>query len=475
MARRAVCFVLMACVLMLTSCQRAKRFPAVAKAEPDKTPTDEPDRGLYRLGWAETAEGNDVPIVFVPDTDPEWQHLAGFWTSYPPIPLYLAQNPLQALTAIVWTDKHRAIKIKVPRGLPDPTPFVPKSNPLMHGQWLLGKALFHEPRLPVGSDFLSCASCHRPHKGFTDGKPHSEDGRYNTLSLINVVYNRRQFWDGRVKTLEETLVRSVDDERQTDPVQARERALARHNFGGFVRTLAETKAYNERFRLVFGIEQPTQDTVARALATYMRTLLAGDSLFDRAGKYQEVKDNPHKHFVALLDRKDAGVVLPDEPDKKLTRDDLTAIARGAELFFGKARCAQCHGGPLFTDTDFHNVGTNNGTPDDENWPAFGKETGYAAHLPIGLKEARYLGAFRTPTLRNLVKTEPYLRDGSQYTLLDAVNFFADGTSPAPRLDPALKDVGNPQRLELSKAQKDELVLFLRALEGTPLDSILTEK
>jgi cytochrome c peroxidase len=461
---------LVAALLLLTSCERAQRYPAVVKVP--VTPKD--DAGatpLYRLSWIEPSERRDLPIEFVSEADPLWQHLPAFWTHYPPMPTYFAQPPLQAIVALALTDHHQAIKIKVPRGLPKPT--FPASNPPSYGKWRLGKALFHERSLPAGSDPYSCAMCHKPEQGFADGRSRSDGGKYNTLSLINVAYNRRQFWDGRVETLEETLVRGLDDERNVDSEKSRDRALGQHNFGGFVGALVATKKYNDEFDLVFGVEHPNQNTVAEALATYMRTILSGDSLYDRAVQVRQDKNSDKllaAHFLEALKDDSVAARMQDDPEQKIDREKVSAmVAEGYALFNGTGRCAKCHTGPLFSDQDYHNVGYAG----KEGAPDIGTETGRAVHVPVGLKESRLLGAFRTPTLRNLAKSAPYFHDGSQFTLADVVDFYGDGVLPSLRLAKVLKDGERPQRLQLSLHDKEALVLFLRALEGTPVDPIVS--
>ena len=303
-------------------------------------------------------------------------------------------------------------------------------------------------------DFISCARCHPPENAFAERKPPRETS-LTPLSLINVVYNRRQFWDGRVETLEETLVRSREDERPISSEQNKSRALGRHVWGGFVRALDHQGRYNKDFDLAFGVRHPTQDTVARALAAYMRTILSGDSIYDRAVQHSQ---NP-----AALTQKDFEAVLKD---KKLIKEKIldldteerhqpeavpALVARGYKLFHGKAQCATCHPPPLFTDQDYHNVlAKGPGLLPGE------QETGRAVHVPIGHKDPRLVGAFRTPSLRNLTATYPYFHDGKLTKLRDVVEFFqADW------------------RLELTEEEIDALVMFLRALEGTPVDPIIT--
>jgi cytochrome c peroxidase len=481
MARRCCCCLFIFGVLMLASCQRAQRFPATAKPSPGSEPKGEDaDKDLYRFSWVEAVETRDLPILFVPDTSPEWRDLKDYWNALPfPAGMptaHLGLAPMQALAALVFTEHHAAVKIKVPLGLPDPTEFSPKSNPPTFGKWRLGKAIFHESLLQADGGPYSCATCHKPEEGFAERRKLSREGKYNTLSLINVAYNRRQFWDGRVESLEETVVRSLADERADDP-QRSDKALRRHNWGGFVRALVASKRYNDAFKRVFGVdEHPTQDSVGKALACYMRTVLSGDSLYDRANQIRKEKGAQAlttEHFLALFGKKDQTgnslAVLHDDPGKELTQVELKTIARGYELFKGTARCGQCHPGPLFTDHDYHNVGYAG----DEGLPDPGVETGRSAHVPIGHKEWRLLGAFRTPTLRNLANTGPYLHKGEEYTLENVVDFFDNRVLPTKHLAAALRDGDDPRRLKLEVDEKNALVMFLRALEGTPVDAIVT--
>jgi cytochrome c peroxidase len=476
MVRRCCQSIFVVGILLLASCRdhRAQRYPAAVKeavSAKDKN-AEEP---LYRLSWIEPRDRRgtgDVPIRFVADTSAEWKGLEKYWNepSAGLAVLPFAQSHWQTLTACAVAEHSLAVRIKVPRGLPEPT--FPASNPPSLGKWRLGQALFHERSLPVASDVYSCASCHKPEQGFAEANRLSSRGKFNTLSLINVAYNRRQFWDGRVAALEETLVRSPEDAGRINDETSRTRALEQHNWVGFVKALVALKPYNAEFERVFGVEHPTQDTVAQALATYLRTILSGDSLFDRAEQVRHKKNAESltaEHFREVLDDS-ATAFLLDDPAKKPGRAEMSEIlARGHKLFKSKARCAQCHSGKLFTDQDFHNVGYDS----REGAPDIGTETGRAVQVPVGLKESRLIGAFRTPTLRNLVKTAPYFHDGSLFTLMDVVSFYDEGILWTPRLADGLKDGDNPRRLHLSGEEKDALVVFLRALDGTPVDPIVT--
>jgi cytochrome c peroxidase len=484
MARRCRCWLLIIGVLTLTSCERAHRYGAAPKKEePAPEVKDElPKKGPYWQTWhAPGAVERDLPIQFVAQLtkddlpNPEWASLKGFWNVFPnPQEMVAAPfglDPIGAMAALVVIDHHATLKIKVPLGLPDPTPHIPKGNPPSFNKWRLGKALFHERLLPAGADLYSCATCHKPDTGFTDRERHPNDKR-RTLRLINVVYNRRQFWDGRVETLEETLVRGLSENRAFSS----EKTLEDHNWPGFVAALVTRKTYDRAFEEAFGVQHPTQDAVARALATYMRTILSGDSLYDRAEKIRREAKTPilrEEHFLEPL--KDESLVkeLPED-DKKYTREKLaTKLVEGDRIFRGRGRCATCHSGPLFTDQDYHNVGYAN---IKDAQPATGTETGRALHVPVGLKESRLIGAFRTPSLRNLAKTGPYFHDGSYYQLMEVVKFFDDGVIDfTTHLAAELKDGDVPRRLRLDADDREALVLFLRSLEGTPVDPMVAGK
>ncbi len=475
MARRCQTLILLAGLAVITSCQEARQYPPLGTKADSKSDTrpDPVDKNLHELSWLEPAPTNDLPLVFVSEASPEWQQLPFDWNHYPPLPVYLGLPPMQSLAAVVLSEHHRVIKIKVPRGLPDPTPNIPATNPPTYGKWRLGKELFFTPFVKVGSKTYSCATCHDPRRGFA-GDPGTPTGTpSNTLSLINVVYNRRQFWDGRVQTLEETLFQSADDEREAASDKRFEKGLATHVWPGFARTIRDDGRFHQQFIDIFGVKQPTQDAIARALATYMRTLLTGDSLYDRAEQMRRNEGASAltaKHFAAhLADEASAWPLRESGDGDKPKRDEMPALlVKGHALFHGKARCSQCHGGPLFTDHDFHNIGLNA----KENWPDAGKETGRAVHVPVGLKDARLTGAFRTPSLRNLPGRNPYFHDGSKRTLREAIDFFDVGVLPAPHLTALLKDDARPRRLELTAQEKDALVIFVRSLQGRRVDAVL---
>ncbi len=253
---------------------------------------------------------------------------------------------------------------------------------------------------------MSCASCHDPASAFggSESIRRGVRGTRNAPPLINRAWGESFFWDGRAATLEE---------------QARQPLLNPTELGTTreaVETLARSDRYRQRFRAAFGAE-PTFDHVVRALASYVRTILAGDSPYDR--------------FLG-------GNVMA-----------LGAEARrGLALFGARAGCINCHSGPLLTDENFHNTGVA--------WRS-GVLTDAGRAGVTGAPGDR--GAFKTPTLREVSRTAPYMHDGSVSTLTDVIDFYDRGGQRNPELDPRIRP------LRLTAAEKRTLVAFLRSLSG----------
>jgi cytochrome c peroxidase len=458
---------LVAVIAGLSGCRPAGRYPsqgAPKASEEEKTPPPPRD-----WAWVEPAPTHEVPILFVADTDARWAKLPTFWNYYPNSPAVvispLGLDPLGAAVTFVLARQMEKVLVKVPRGLPDPTANIPASNPPTLAAWQLGKRLFFDKILEFAKyESMACATCHDPKTGFTEDWAVNKLGKYNTPSLINSVYNRHQFWAGRVRFLEQTIVTELNDENLP-----REERPARHIWGGLVKSLKDNADDRQRFREVFGVRHPTQDTIARALATYMRTILSGDSLFDRAEAERRklgAAELTPKHFEAVLD--DAGLKILEQTKKE---DAAALLAQGARLFSGKARCVLCHPGPLFTDHDFHNIGL-----DENDIEQLGElNLGRFDHAPIGLKESRLRGAYKTPALRALPRTLPYMHNGQFKTLAEAVDFFDRGIDARHHhfLAPNLKVAPEQARpLELTPDEIRSLVLFLKSLDGAAVDPVV---
>jgi cytochrome c peroxidase len=470
-------------VLFAVGCERAQKFPSQAvTAEKEAPPTKvtEPSTVPITDGWLEESPRFDVRLRFVAETnDPElWNKLPQFWNESSS-PVAIATGPLGLLSPLEAATAFAAhvlpgIVIKVPRGLPDPTPHIPSANPPTYARWLLGKKLFFDDRLlSLGKGKLvSCASCHNPNEGFTVHEPTPPGARYNAPSLINCVYNRHQFWDGRAASLEEVLLRKLQDLAlpPKDP-EIDQSPGYRHVWPGLVARLNQPH-YKAAFERVFG-QWPTADNAAKALATYLRTILAGDSVYDRA----EWSKRERKE-TAL---KDADF-FTGQRRRQRSFDTAYGMVRGYSLYAGLGRCASCHPAPLFSDQyqpvplaadrGFHNIGIGeSGLP-----PIIGKEpSGRFAALPYGLKDTRMIGAFKTPSLRHLDATAPYMHDGSLVTLEDVVRYYSTGVRGLenPYLDRELKDdSGHPRHLNLDNQEMEFLVIFLRSLQGEPVDPVV---
>ena len=305
-------------------------------------------------------------------------------------------------------------------------------------QVALGKLLFFDGRLS-GDATICCATCHDPAKAFTDGLPLSRGypGTLyfrNTPTLLNVGYARYVYWDGRLPAADlPTVVR--DHIAEAHFMQADGRLV--------VERLRQVPEYENRFREAFGGE-PTYGRMLSALAALLQTLRSRDVPFDR--------------FLAG----DAAVIS-------------ASAKRGLELFRGKGGCSSCHHGPMLADGQFHRLGLPPNkdifqTPERHiTLRRFFRTLGVAQYASLREDVGRYCvtkqaadrGRFRTPSLREVGRTAPYMHDGSLATLAEVVGFFDSGGGPAAgtTLEP----------LGLSAEEKADLVAFLETLSGSPVE------
>jgi cytochrome c peroxidase len=325
-----------------------------------------------------------------------------------------------------------------PRGLPRDLweILVPPENPVTQEKMALGRRLFFDKRLSKDAT-VSCASCHDPARGFADDERVSEGvggkkGARNAPTVLNAVFNEFQFWDGRAPSLEEQSKAPM-----TNPVE-----MAADSHDAVVAALKATPDYPEEFRQVFG-RDITIDDVAAAIATFERTVISGDSAFDR--------------FIA--------------GDKSAMSE---SARRGWGLWNGKARCNTCHpfgsATPNFSDNKFHNIGVaakgrdfaslarQAASVSDPQRLAFHPDFTELGRYVV-TRQPKDIGAFKTPGLRDVALTAPYLHDGSEKTLLDVVIFYDKGGEPNPYLD------GGIVPLKLTEQEKTDLVAFMEALTG----------
>ena len=321
---------------------------------------------------------------------------------------------------------------------------IPAGSPLTPGIVSLGEKLFFESRLS-GDGTVACATCHDPAHAFTDGRPVSigingRMGQRNAPTILNALYNKTQFWDGRATTLEEQAALPI-----TNPFE-----MGSISVSDAVTRLAGDADYEKQFMQAFGRSMNEQDAIA-AIATYERTLVSFDSPFD--------------HFITG----DSNAVSE-------------AANRGWELFNSKARCNLCHAlydnrrdVTVFTDNDFHNIGIGiirhqvvplavkakhdlaQGSLPDIDQSAIASETSVLGRFLVTKKE-NDIASFKTPDLRNVLVTAPYFHDGSQETLWDVVDHYNKGDGIA---DPWLDE--DIQPLALSEPEIDDLVAFLASL------------
>jgi cytochrome c peroxidase len=414
------------------------------------------------------ALAGDPRIEFVHEgTQPEeWKKLKGYWTEPALAPLVAPGLPGAAVLAAV--KARAAVRIKVPLGLEDPLAFIPAANPPTRGKWELGRRLFFDRFWLTALGDQSCASCHVPANGFTDRRGITADS-YNTPTLINCVYSTHQFWDGRATYLEEVVQRTLEDESEP-----KEPGPFRHVWHGVIGRLRKSDSYQQQFHRVFSTA-PTQDTVGQAIATYLRTLLAGDSLHDRAVQEQNRKGArtlAASHYEAVLDDRALKELGREKGVKAVVAGDLL---RGYTLFTGKAGCAGCHppGNGCFSDSRFYNIGLE----EDEEIDRPGGPIGRFAWAPSGERTRSLRGAFKTPTLRSLLRTGPYFHNGQEDDLTAVVRFHVrrpKGHSAKDfYLDPKLADdSGRHRDFGLDDEDVAVLVLFLKALNGGEVDRIL---
>jgi cytochrome c peroxidase len=333
------------------------------------------------------------------------------------------------------------VSLSIPEGvLP---PLIPEDNPLTAAKIELGKQLYFDARLSK-DDTVSCATCHDPRSAFADprGKATSAGvggklGPRNSPTVLNAAFLAQQFWDGRAVSLEDQALRPM-----VDPVE-----MAMPDHAAIVAKLKGFPEYASPFEAAFGSPEITIDRVAQAIASFERTLITLSSPFDRfqAGDPKAISESAR---------------------------------RGWDLFNGKARCNTCHGFvgafPLFTDEEYRNIGAGvthpaflalarkvdadpNVVDSLANEPGF-KELGRV----IVTKQRAHIGAFKTPQLRNVEHTAPYMHDGSEATLADVIEFYDRGGNPNPWLD------GTMRPLALTAQEKADLVELMKTFSSDDL-------
>lgn len=287
---------------------------------------------------------------------------------------------------------------------------IPADNPLTSEKIELGRQLYFDPRLSR-DDTVSCASCHDPNKGWSNGARFAtgiggQMGGRSAPTILNAAYAPLQFWDGRAKLLEGQALGPIQN-----PIEMN------LTLDEVVAKLNAVQGYRDQFQTVFGTEV-TSDGIAKAIASFERTVLSGDAPYDRfkAGDPAALSE---------------------------------AAQRGMKLFFHRANCGACHSGPSFSDNGFHNLGVGISDPN----PDLGR---FVISNLEGDK-----GAFKTPTLREIERTAPYMHDGRFATLEEVIDFYNQGGTPNPQLDEEMR------QLNLTAEEKADLATFLREGLASP--------
>lgn len=304
---------------------------------------------------------------------------------------------------------HATYEFEVPLGLKTLDQYIPEDNPLTIEKIKLGRKLYFEESLSIDGT-VSCATCHNPLLGFSDGRVvavgiNGLAGNRNTPTIINRLFSKRQFWDGRAKDLEDQVLGPIQN-----PIEMN------NTLENLIKTLNSREEYRKDFKRVFGTDV-TIDGIAKAIAAFERTIVSGNSAFDQfeSGEKSALSESGKRGFELVNSE--------------------------------KVNCVVCHDGSNFTDEKFHNTGVGI-AKEEPDWGRF-TET----------KNDTDRARFKTPTLRDIARTAPYMHDGSLKTLMDVIDFYDKGGNPNNNLSEHMKT------LLLTEQEKIDIVEFLRSLSG----------
>jgi len=311
------------------------------------------------------------------------------------------------------TKKAAAYELAFPLGLSAESAVIPNDNPMTVAKLKLGKRLFFDPVLSADNT-LSCESCHQPEKGFADPNALStgveeQKGTRHAPVLINRIFSAFQFWDGRTGSLEEQATKPIGN-----PVE-----MGMPSMEKVIVKLRNIPSYREDFAAAFPpVGEITEENLAKALACFERTIISGNSPFDRylSGDDSAMSASAHRGLAIFKDE-------------------------------NRGNCETCHASFNFTDENFNNLGVGMDRPD----PDMGR-------FLISELDG-HQGAFKTPTLREVANSAPYMHDGSMETLEEVMEFYDRGGEDNEWLSPKMK------ALNLSKRDKEDLVEFMKALSG----------
>ncbi|RNI25796.1 cytochrome-c peroxidase [Rufibacter latericius] len=306
--------------------------------------------------------------------------------------------------------------LTAPANLGTAVPF-PQRNPFTREGVLLGKKLFYDPILS-GNNQISCASCHQPEKAFSDGRALTTAGASrkpllrHAPALQNLAWMQGWFWDGGAKDLESLALGPLTHEDEMA-----------QNLKELVLELQNHVEYPAQFKAAFGTDSITSALIARALAQFQRTLITGNSAYDRH--------------------------VRKEPNATLNNQELRGLA------LVRQQCAPCHATDSFTDQSYRNNGLAQTFSEEHEQIAWGR--GRITHRPEDI------GKYKVPTLRNIMVTAPYMHDGCFETLQQVLDHYTHGIVPSPTLDPTFLRTDGTLGLTLTQKEKVDILSFLNTL------------
>lgn len=350
---------------------------------------------------------------------------------------------------------HVELAVTLPEGLAAGASaiYIPEDNPLTRAKIELGRQLYFDKRLS-GDGTVSCADCHSPATGYGANTQFGvgikgQTGNRNSPVSFNRILSKAQFWDGRADSLEAQAIGPM-----ANPIEMG------NTHEAVVKLIGSNEGYRIQFEKIFG-KKPDITLAGKAIAAFERTIVTGPSPYDLYEPVRRLLESFPEELADLDELK------TEDPDLYKQFTELKAVSdrhpmseeakRGRDLFFSqKSNCSACHVGANFADELYHNLGVGM----DAANPDLGRYS--------ETKQEKDKGAFKTPTLRNIAQTAPYMHDGSQATLEEVVEWYAKGGHPNPHLSDKIK------KLDLTAQDKKDLVEFMKALTG-PLPEMETAR
>jgi cytochrome c peroxidase len=341
---------------------------------------------------------------------------------------------------------HAELKVTLPEGLSAGSDaiFIPADNPLTLAKIELGRQLYFDKRLS-NDGTISCADCHSPASGYGANTKfgvgvRGQTGNRNSPVSFNRILSKAQFWDGRAGSLEAQAVGPI-----ANPIEMG------NTHDAVVKMLSGNEGYRIQFERIFG-GKPEIGAVGKAIAAFERTLVTGPSPYDFNEPVRRMLETFPEELSDLAElKKEDPAMFKKFTDAKAIADKnpmSESAKRGRTLFFSqKSNCSACHVGANFADELYHNIGVG--------MEASNPDLGRFAETKVEKDK----GAFKTPTLRNIAQSGPYMHDGSQATLEEVVEWYAKGGHPNPYLSDKIK------KLDLTAQDKTDLVEFMKALTG----------